>query len=86
MMATYRQFIETAIDHARYEKMESGEWFASIPGLAGLWATGTTVEAARKDLLEALDGWIEVTVKAGTRIPAVGGVSLYDDLQKVADD
>jgi predicted RNase H-like HicB family nuclease len=85
-MATYRQFIETAMDHARYEKMESGEWFASIPGLAGLWATGTTVETARKDLLEALDGWLEVTVKAGSRVPAVGGVSLCDDLRKVADD
>jgi predicted RNase H-like HicB family nuclease len=86
VMATYRQFIETAMDHARYEKMESGEWFASIPGLAGLWATGTTVETARKDLLEALDGWLEVTVKAGSRVPAVGGVSLCDDLRKVADD
>jgi predicted RNase H-like HicB family nuclease len=85
-MATYRQFIETAIGRARYEKMESGECFASIPGLAGLWATGTTVETARKDLLEALDGWLEVTVKAGSRVPAVGGVSLCDDLRKIADD
>jgi len=74
------------MDHAQYEKMESGEWFASIPGLTGLWARGTTVEAARKDLLGALDGWIEVTVKTGSRVPALGGVSLYDDLQKVADD
>jgi len=85
-MATYHQFIETAMNHAQYEKMESGEWFASIPGLAGLWAAGTSVEAARKVLLEALDGWIEVSVKAGNRIPAVGGVSLYDDLRKVTGD
>jgi predicted RNase H-like HicB family nuclease len=85
-MVTYRQFIETAIDHAEYEKMESGEWFGSIPGLVGLWAAGISVEAARKDLLEALVGWIEVTVKAGSRVPAVSGISLYDDLQKVAND
>jgi predicted RNase H-like HicB family nuclease len=85
-MATYHQFIESAMEHAQYEKMESGEWFASIPGLAGLWASGPNVEVARKDLLDALHGWIEVTIKTGSRVPAVGGISLYDDLQRVADD
>ena len=47
---------------AEYEKMEEGGWFAFIPGLDGLWATGPTIELARKELQEALDGWIEVTI------------------------
>jgi predicted RNase H-like HicB family nuclease len=85
-MATYLHFVEAAMNNARYEKTEDGDWFASIPGLAGLWATGATVEATRKDLYEALDGWIEVVVKTGNRVPAVDGVSLYDDLQKITDD
>ena len=85
-MATYLRYLEAAMDHAEYEKMEDGGWFASIPGLAGLWATGRSIEATRKDLYEALDGWIEVTVKSGNRVPDVAGVSLYDDLRRIADD
>ena len=85
-MATFLQFLEAAMDRAQYEKTEEGEWFASIPGFAGLWATGPTIEATRKDLLGALDGWIEVTIKTGNRVPDIGAVSLYDNLLKVADD
>lgn len=85
-MATYLRYLEAAMDHAEYEKMEDGGWFASIPGFAGLWATGQNIEAARKELREALDGWIEVTIKTGNHVPAVGDVNLYDSLQKVADD
>ena len=84
-MATYLRFLDAAMNHAQYEKTEEGDWFASIPGFVGLWATGQTVEAARKDLLEALDGWIEVTLKTGSRVPSVGDVSLYEELRKVAD-
>jgi predicted RNase H-like HicB family nuclease len=85
-MATYLQYLEAAMDHAEYEKMEDGGWFASIPGFSGLWATGRSIEATRKDLYEALDGWIEITIKTGNRVPAVGDISLYSNLQKVADD
>ncbi len=85
-MATFLHFLNAAMDSARYEKTEEGEWFASVPGFSGLWATGPTIEATRKDLLEALDGWIEVTIKTGNRVPDVGAVSLYDNLLKVVDD
>jgi predicted RNase H-like HicB family nuclease len=83
-MATHLQYIEAAMNCAVYEKTEDGGWFASIPGLTGLWATGRSKEAARKDLHEALEGWIEVTAKTGNRVPDVGGVSLHNDLRKVA--
>ena len=75
-MATHFQYIEAAMNCAVHEKMEDGGWFASIPGLTGLWATGRSKEAARKDLHEALDGWIEVTAKTGNRVPDVVRVSL----------
>ena len=72
---------------ASYEQIEGGIWFASIPGFAGLWASGSSVEDARKDLIEALDGWIEVWGKTtGSRLPDIDGVSLYDDLERVAED
>jgi predicted RNase H-like HicB family nuclease len=83
-MATMLQYMENGLNHAQYEKMENGEWFATIPGLSGLWATGKTVEEARKDLVEALDGWIEASTKSGFRIPDIDGVSLHSELRKAS--
>ena len=83
-MATVLRYFEHALNHAQYEQLASGEWFASIPGLAGCWASGATVEAARKELFEVLDGWCEVCVKSGDRVPDIDGVGLYDELKKVA--
>ncbi len=85
-MATILRYIEAAMEHARYEKMEDGEWFATIPGFSGLWASGRSVEAARKELLSALDGWIEVATKTGHRLPDIDGMSFYDDLKKIAEN
>jgi len=50
-MATYREYLQVAMRRAKFEQMDSGEWFASIPGFDGLWVTGSTGEEARKELL-----------------------------------
>jgi predicted RNase H-like HicB family nuclease len=83
-MATIVQYMEAAMREASYEKLEDGTWFASIPELPGLWASGATVEEARRQLSDALSGWIEVHSKAGNRVPDLKGVSLYDGLKRVA--
>jgi predicted RNase H-like HicB family nuclease len=78
-MATYLEYLRAAMRKAQFEQMEDGKWFASIPELAGLWATGASIEEARKELVETLDGWIDVHVKvAKQRVPDIDGVSLYD--------
>jgi len=64
-MATYREYLQVAMRRAKFEQMDSGEWFASIPGFDGLWVTGSTGEEARKELLEALEGWITVHTRDG---------------------
>jgi predicted RNase H-like HicB family nuclease len=77
-MATYLEYIQAAMHRAQYDQMEDGEWFASIPGFAGLWAAGPSEEEARQQLVETLDGWITVHVRIGkNRLPDVDGVSLY---------
>jgi predicted RNase H-like HicB family nuclease len=79
--------MDAAMRHAVYEKTEDGEWFASIPGLAGLWATGTSVEDARTELFHALDGWIEVYTKTVKKpLPDIAGVSIHEPLTKTDDD
>ena len=59
--------------------MDSGEWFASIPGFDGLWVTGSTGEEARKELLEALEGWITVHTRDGKNpLPEIDGITPDD--------
>jgi predicted RNase H-like HicB family nuclease len=78
-MATPLEYMHAAMRRAQYERVENEGWFATIPELPGLWASGPTIEDARKDLFHALDGWISVHVIAGqNRLPDIDGVSVYD--------
>ena len=78
-MATPLEYMKAAMRHAHYEQLEDGAWFASIPGLTGLWASGPTIEKTREDLFQALDGWISVHAIVGqNRLPDIDGVSIYD--------
>ena len=64
-MATYFQYVKAAMHRAQYEQTEDKEWFASIPGFDGLWATGSSIEEAREQLVETLDEWIPVHAWVG---------------------
>lgn len=64
------------MNHANFEKMEDGDWYASIPGLNGLWATGATKEDATKDLFSALEAWLDVNAQVGKmRLPIFDGLN-----------
>ena len=55
------QYIEAALSHARYEIIDDEEpYYGEVPDLAGVWATGKTLEECRKNLAEVIDGWIVV--------------------------
>jgi predicted RNase H-like HicB family nuclease len=78
-MATYPEYTAAALRHAHYEQMEDNGWFASIPGFDGLWAEGDSVEEARQQLIEALDGWITVHSQAGkNQLPVIDGIHPYE--------
>ena len=77
-MATYLEYLSAAMRHAKFERLESGKFFATIPELKGLWAAGDTEAAAKADLYSALDGWLDVLVKVGQqRPPVIDGVDLF---------
>jgi predicted RNase H-like HicB family nuclease len=85
-MATYLEYAKAAMNRAKYEELADGEYYASIPGFDGLWATGATQEAAREELYQTLDGWIYVHVMRGkNRPPELDGVVLYDMPKLEAD-
>ncbi len=84
-MATVLEYMRAAMRHAVIEPMEGeGEWFAYIPQLPGLWATGRSVEDAKQDLFEALDGWLHVNTFVGkNEPPRIDGLSYLDPPQKI---
>ncbi len=70
------QYIEKALEHAEYKKLDDGTWFAEIPGFSGVWATGTTVETCRRELLEVLEEWLLLKLREHDPIPTVDGIKL----------
>lgn len=58
-------------ERAEFEQLEdSGDWFATVPGYQGAWATGATQDAAREELAEVLRSWAAVGAHYGHPLPA----------------
>jgi predicted RNase H-like HicB family nuclease len=74
-VATLVEYVRQALSMAEFEQTETGEWFVSIPGFVGLWASGSTEEHARQELIEALWGWLTVKHDRGEALllPAIDG-------------
>ena len=72
----FAEYLAKAAEKAVYEKMETGRFFATIPGFKGLWADGATVETARRELLATLEGWLLLAIRFGDEVPVIGGINL----------
>lgn len=67
------QYLETALERAHYEIIDDEEpYYGEVPELAGVWATGKTLEECRKNLSEVIDGWILLRLTRGMAIPPLG--------------
>ena len=77
-------YINAAMGHGTFEKLDSGEWYGEIPETPGVWATGTTFEAARDELLSVLEGWIILGLREGQTLPAIDGIDVTPALPKAS--
>jgi len=60
------EYIQAALMKARYELIADEEpYYGEVPELAGVWATGKTLEECRKNLAEVIDGWLVVRLRKG---------------------
>jgi len=79
-MATYLEYMAAAMRRAEYEPLEEAGtvagWYGHIPGFEGLWASGASVEEARAELWQALDGWLTVNFFVSQLPPPDIGVRL----------
>lgn len=72
-----REYIETALKHARYELIDDEEpFYSEVPELQGVWATGRSLEECRQNLAEVIDDWILVRLSHGLAIPSLDEVQI----------
>lgn len=70
------RFLQTAMRLAKYEILEDGSYYGSIPGLDGAWASASSLEACREELEEVLEDWLLFRLFRQLPIPAIGGIEL----------
>jgi predicted RNase H-like HicB family nuclease len=70
----FSEYIEAALEKVVYKTIDDEEpIFVSVPELQGAWATGKTIEEARKELISVIEGWIALRLRMGRSIPSIGG-------------
>ena len=80
------QYIQAALRKAHYEFVEDGQrFFASIPGLKGIWAEGDTVEECRETLAEVIEDWVWAHIRDGVRVPKIDGITVAPSRKTVAE-
>jgi predicted RNase H-like HicB family nuclease len=69
-----REYIQEALERAKYELINNpGEpYYAEVPGLAGVWATGETLEQCRRNLADVIEGWLLLRLRKGFDVPPLG--------------
>ena len=65
-------YMMSSLEKARYEIIDDKEpYYGEIPALKGVWATGKTLEACRKELASVLEGWVILHLRMNTPIPGL---------------
>ena len=81
----FAEYIAAALERAKYEIIDDPEpYYASVPGLPGVWATGKTIEECRRELISTIEGWIVLGLRMGHPIPSIDGHAIFVSLEPVA--
>ena len=74
------EYIEEALERARYELIDDPDtpYFGEVPDLPGVWASGETLEACRRELKDVIEGWLLVSVKNSLPIPSLGPLEIKE--------
>ncbi len=75
-MGILTEYFQTAMSEARFELMENGRYFGTIPSARGCWADGATVEETREELASVFESWVLFGIQFGHPMPVIAGVDL----------
>jgi len=81
----FAEYIAAALERAEYEIIDDIEpYYAHVPGLPGVWATGRTFEESRRELISAIEGWIVLGLRMGQAIPPIDGHTIDVSVEPVS--
>jgi predicted RNase H-like HicB family nuclease len=73
----FAEYIQAALERAEYEIIDNPDpYYAHVPGLVGVWATGKTFEECKKELIEVIEEWIVAKLQWGQSVPPMGGLTI----------
>ena len=64
-------YIESALSHAEYDKLDDHRFSGRIPFCKGVIAFGKTLKECEDELQSALENWILVGLKLGHSLPII---------------
>jgi predicted RNase H-like HicB family nuclease len=72
------RYVEHALKKARYARDENGTVIAKVPRASGSFAQGETVEEARENLRDVIEGNVLLALQLGLEIPRIEGVEILE--------
>lgn len=76
-MGMLSEYIEAAMAEARYERIKNQEpFYGEIPPCRGVWATGMTLAACKRNLRDTLEDWLFVRISKKLPIPRLHGKAI----------
>ena len=70
------RYIDQALHRAHYRQVDGDLYCATVRGLRGVIATGSTLEDCHDQLAQVVEEWVLVRVSRGLSIPRLGGVTV----------
>ena len=72
----FNEYLDKAMEHAQYERIEDGTYFGRIPGFKGVWANKLNEQDCHKELRDVLEDWVLLNIADHTPLPVVDGMAL----------
>ena len=70
------KYLRAAMRGAKYELLEEGGYYGSIPGFEGVWADAVSLEECRDELEEVLEEWLLFRLSRQLPAPILDGIDL----------
>jgi predicted RNase H-like HicB family nuclease len=70
------EYIERAMAHAEYDKLEDGSFSGRIPPCKGAIGFGSTLHQCETELRSTLEDWLVVGFRLGHSLPVIDGIDL----------
>ena len=71
-----QRYVEEALHRAEYYQDENGAVIAKVPNASGFFAQGDSVEEARENLKDVIEGNVLLALQLGLELPHLKGVDI----------